>query len=88
MKMDKDSTLESRSQERKNRITIDRVNLHDEKNHHSFHFHLSDSQSFELLAKMSQDEWETKTGLKATNSVDKSKVRWLTLDERYKQYEN
>jgi hypothetical protein len=61
------------------------VSLHDEVNHHSFHFDLTDIQKFELLAEMSIKEWETQTGKIASRRVDKTKVRKITLKEKYSE---
>lgn len=75
--------LQKRALERKKKITVKKTSLHDEISHHSFHFELNISQSWNLLTQMSIQKWESETGNKAPTWVDKTKVRIITLDERY-----
>ena len=81
-----DSSIQQRAAKRRQNIKIKKTFLHDDKEHHSFHIELSDKQSFELLAEISKKRYFEETGKDAPNNVDKTKVRFITLDERYKYY--
>ena len=54
-------TMAERSAERRKKATLNIVALHSNE-HHSFHLHLSLKESWELLAKMSQEAWREETG--------------------------
>jgi hypothetical protein len=67
--------LRQRSLLRKNRITINKIEMNDSLAHHSFHFELSPMKSWELLSKISLDHYEKEVGIKSNNRVDKSIVK-------------
>lgn len=76
--------LEKRCIERRNRnIQIKKVDLHDEVEHNSFHHGLNMTDAWNLLYTMSIQKWESETGKKATHKVDKSRVKIISLHERY-----
>jgi len=68
---------------RQKNATIKRVLLHDNIEHHSFHLELNDYESWELLAKMTQDEWKNTMKCDTFPALDKTKIRKITLEERY-----
>ena len=76
------STLKERAEQRKQNATVNKVSLKS-KEHHSFHFHLSDEESFELLAKMSKEAYFETTGTVAFDFVDKTRVRKISLRQKY-----
>ncbi len=63
--------LKERAKQRAKSITYKKIDLYSS-SHHSFHLHLDDKASWELLSKLSQEEWYRKTGSKASKYVDKS----------------
>lgn len=80
-KEEKMSTLQERAAQRKQSATVVKVHLKSDE-HHSFHFHLNDEESFELLAKLSKEAYFEKTGMLAPSFVDKTKVRKISLLEK------
>jgi len=78
------STLEERAAQRKKSATVKKVSLKSDM-HHSFHFHLSDEESFELLAKLSKEAYFQHTGTVALDFVDKTKVKKISLSQKYGQ---
>lgn len=75
--------LEKRSLARRDKIKVNIVNLHDETKHHSFHPELNTTDAWNLLYAMSIKHYEETTGKKVSTKVDKTKVRIITLNERF-----
>lgn len=71
------STMQERALQRRNNITLTKVDLHSSL-HNSFHTHLDTKSAWELLAKLSQETWREQTGEIAPKHVDKSIVRFIT----------
>jgi len=63
--------MKDRAKKRKRYITYSKIDLHSD-SHHSFHLHLDDKSSWELLSKLSKEQWYRQTGSKAPKHVDKS----------------
>ncbi len=63
--------LKERAKQRAKSITYKKLDLYSN-SHHSFHLHLDDKASWELLSKLSKEEWHRKTGSKPPKQVDKS----------------
>lgn len=80
--------IRKRSEERKSRITVKKVSLHDETQSSSFHPEYDTISAWDHLMSISRLEYQRKTGKEAPNRVDKSKVKIVTKEERYKNYEN
>jgi len=76
------STLEERAAQRKKMATVQKVSLKND-THHSFHFHLSDEESFELLAKLSKEAYFEQTGIMAPAFVDKASVKKISLSQKH-----
>lgn len=74
--------LEKRAQERRQKATIQKVDLHSNR-HNSFHTHLNVKQSWELLSKLSKEAWIEQTGKIPLNRVDKSVHRFISLDKKF-----
>jgi len=72
------STMQERSKLRRKNITLNQVNLHSQ-NHNSFHINLDTKNSWELLARLSQEAWIEKTGKTSINRVDKSIYKFSKL---------
>lgn len=72
---------QKRSIERKKKMTVKRLNLHDLK-HNSFHFELNTTESWNLLYTISIKKWEEETGQIAPLRVDKNKVRFINLKDK------
>ncbi len=73
--------MEQRAAMRKTKITVNKVGLHSSE-HNSFHTFLDAKQSWELLAKLSQESWIEQTGQVAPLHVDKSICRFMKLYDR------
>lgn len=74
-------TIEQRAAIRRAKVTVKKVGLHSFE-HNSFHASLDAKQSWELLAKLSQEAWMEQTGKLAPLRVDKSICRFIKLSER------
>lgn len=74
--------LEQRAAKRKQKITLKKLDLHSIE-HNSCHTHLNAKQSWELLAKLSQESWIEKTGKIPSNTVDKSIYRFIPATYKY-----
>jgi hypothetical protein len=72
---------QKRSIERKKKMTVKRLNLHDLK-HNSFHFELNTTESWNLLYTISIKKWEEETGQVAPLRVDKNKVRFINMKDK------
>lgn len=72
---------EARSAERRKKITIKKTELHSAE-HHSFHFELSDTESFSLLRKMSLERWQEENGYQSNGRVDRSMVKIIHLKDK------
>lgn len=71
---------EKRRQERLNsKIAITKTSLYSEENS-SFHRGLSPKESWELLDKISKEQWFIQTGVKAPEHLDKSAVKIISRD--------
>ena len=70
-------TMAERAAQRRKKATLNIVSLHSN-DHHSFHLHLSLKDSWELLAKMSQDTWREETGQTPPSRVDKSIYKFIS----------
>ena len=70
-------TMKERAKERRKHITFSKVNLHSNE-HHSFHFDLDSKDSWELLARISQECWKEETGQLPSSRVDKSIYRFIS----------
>ena len=75
---------QKRALERKNKIVVEKFNLHSS-SHSSFHFELDTTVSWNLLCKMSIQKWEEENNQKASNKVDKSIVRIVSLKDKNKK---
>ncbi len=71
--------MKERARKRKQYITYNKIDLHSS-SHHSFHLHLDDKASWELLSKLSKEEWYRKTGSQAPRHVDKSLYKVIRAD--------
>ncbi len=69
--------MQERAEHRRKKITYTRVDLHSCK-HNSFHTHLDDKSSWELLSKMSQEAWMEQTGTISINRVDKNQYQFIS----------
>lgn len=72
---------EKRAQARREQGAVKIVNLKSLENH-SFHFGLSDMESFTLLRKMSLAKWEEENGMPASPRVDKTKFKIISLKDK------
>ena len=64
---------EQRRLDRLKKATVSKVDLHSKQNH-SFHFNLTPLESWDLLSRISQEEYFNHTGKSVLNSVDKTKL--------------
>ena len=71
--------MKERAKQRAKNITYKKVDLHSS-SHHSFHLHLDDKSSWELLSKLSKEEWHRKTGSEAPKHVDKTFYKVIRID--------
>ena len=67
------SEREKRRAKRLGQMQVKTMHLHSDL-HHAFHTELSTHESWELLAKISQEAWQIQTGKKAPERLDKSIV--------------
>ncbi len=72
------STIQERTKLRRKNITFQKIDLHSP-NYNSFHTHLDTKNSWELLAKLSQESWIEETGVIPINRVDKSIYKFIKL---------
>ena len=75
-------TRNQRAINRRDKIVVNKCDLHAIE-HHSYHFELNDTQSWNLLYNMSLKDWESKNNQKASLNVDKSIVRIINLRDKY-----
>ena len=78
--------IKERSKLRKSKIITKIVDLHDEINNHSFHPEYTTEQAMEVMHNLKKQEWFRLTGKPLPNNVDKSVVKIITKEERYKDY--
>lgn len=75
-------TRNQRAINRRDKIVVTKSDLHSFE-HHSYHFELNDTQSWNLLYNISIKDWESKNNQKASLKVDKSLVRIINLRDKY-----
>ena len=75
-------TRSQRAMNRRDKIIVNKCDLHSIE-HHSYHFELNDTQSWNLLYKLSLKDWESKNNKKAPSKVDKSIVKIINLKDKY-----
>jgi len=73
--------MQERVDERRRKMTLNKVHLHAPE-HNSFHISLSLKDSWELLAKLSEEAWIEKTGTIPSSRVDKNICRFISLEEK------
>lgn len=71
------SSIEERAFKRKTNLTYTKMDLHSDK-HHSFHIHLDAKNSWELIARLSQEAWIEENGQLPPKRVDKSIIKFIT----------
>ena len=70
------SDREKRREKRLKTLTVNKTSLYS-KDNNSFHIGLSPLNSWELLARISNESWYLETGKEAPTFLDKAKVRIL-----------
>lgn len=78
--------IKERSKLRKSKITTSIVDLHDEDKNHSFHPEYTIEQAEEVMHNLKKQEWYRLTGKPLQKNVDKTVVKIITKEERYKEY--
>lgn len=75
------STMQERAALRRKNITMKIVALHSTE-HHSFHIGMGVKESWELLAKLSQEAWIEQTGTQPPQRVNKSVCKFIRLEQK------
>uniref|UniRef100_UPI00404706EB hypothetical protein n=1 Tax=Aliarcobacter sp. TaxID=2321116 RepID=UPI00404706EB len=75
-------TRSQRSINRRDKIIVNKCDLHSVE-HHRYHFELNDTQSWNLLYKLSLKDWELQNNQKAPTKVDKNIVKIINLEDKY-----